>query len=214
MVSVRVLISVKFNYMYFMTSLRGKNEVQVKFEKSMHNYNVTFKSHWHHTLVCQCSSFGTYAVHKVVPITEYWSLKNWTILWHRYEVKMRLRLNLKTACTNTMPPSYINMTHWDVSAVVFVLMLFTKWYPSDYWSLKSWTSLWPHYEVKMRSRLNLKTACTTTMPPEFIDIIYWGVSAVGSLVHMLFTKWYPSKYWSLENVTIYYVATRYKWGRG
>ena len=31
-VSVRVLISVKFTYMYFMTSLRGKNEVQVKFE--------------------------------------------------------------------------------------------------------------------------------------------------------------------------------------
>ena len=24
-----------------MTSLRGKNEVQVKFEESMHNYNVT-----------------------------------------------------------------------------------------------------------------------------------------------------------------------------
>ena len=28
-------------YMYLMTSLRGKNEVQVKFEKSMHNYNAT-----------------------------------------------------------------------------------------------------------------------------------------------------------------------------
>ena len=50
-----------------MTSLQGKNEVQVKFEKSMHNYNVTLV-HWHHTLGCQCSSFGTYAVHKVVPI--------------------------------------------------------------------------------------------------------------------------------------------------
>ena len=67
MVSVRVLISVKFNYMYFMTSLRGKNEVQVKFEKSMHNYNAT-QVHWHHTLGCQCSSFGTYAVHKMVPV--------------------------------------------------------------------------------------------------------------------------------------------------
>ena len=66
----RVLISVKFNYMYFMTSLGGKNEVQVKFERSMHNYNVTLV-HWH--------------------------------------------------------------THWDVSAVVLVLMLFTKWYPSEYW---------------------------------------------------------------------------------
>ena len=38
--SVRVMISVKFNYMYFMTSLRGKNEVEVKFENSMHNYNA------------------------------------------------------------------------------------------------------------------------------------------------------------------------------
>ena len=64
---VRVLISVKFNYMYFMTLLWGKNEVQVKFEKNMHNYNATLV-HWHHTLGCQCSSFGTYAVHKVVPI--------------------------------------------------------------------------------------------------------------------------------------------------
>ena len=43
----------------------------------------------------------------------------------------------------------------------------------------------------MRLRLNLKTACTTTMPPEFIDIIYWSVSAVV-LVLMLFTKWGPS----------------------
>ena len=40
-VPVRVLISVKFNYMYFMTSLRGKNEVEVKFENSMHNYNAS-----------------------------------------------------------------------------------------------------------------------------------------------------------------------------
>ena len=36
-----LLISVKFNYMYFMTSLPGKNEVEVKFENSMHNYNAT-----------------------------------------------------------------------------------------------------------------------------------------------------------------------------
>ena len=41
---------------------------------------------------------------------------------------MRLRLNLKTACTTTMPPQFIDITHWDVSAVVLVLMLFTKWY--------------------------------------------------------------------------------------
>ena len=64
-VPVKVLIAEKFNY--FMTSLRGKNEVEVKFENSMHNYNATLV-HWHHTLGCQCSSFGTYDVHKVVPI--------------------------------------------------------------------------------------------------------------------------------------------------
>ena len=40
----------------------------------MHNYNATLV-HWHHTLGCQCSSFGTYAVHKVVPVKQtkhYW----------------------------------------------------------------------------------------------------------------------------------------------
>ena len=64
-VPVRLLIAEKLNY--FMTSLRGKNEVKVKFENSMHNYNATLV-HWHHTLGCQCSSFDTYAVHKVVPV--------------------------------------------------------------------------------------------------------------------------------------------------
>ena len=48
-------------------SLWGKNEVEVKFENSMHNYNATLV-HWHHTLGCQCSSCGTYDVHKVVPV--------------------------------------------------------------------------------------------------------------------------------------------------
>ena len=38
-VPVRLLISEKLNY--YMTSLRGKNEVKVKFENSMHNYNAT-----------------------------------------------------------------------------------------------------------------------------------------------------------------------------
>ena len=52
---------------YFMTSLRGKIEVEVKIENKMHNYNVTLV-HWHHTLGCQCSSFGTYAAHKVAPV--------------------------------------------------------------------------------------------------------------------------------------------------
>ena len=50
-----------------MTSLRGENEVEVKIESSMHNYNATLVNQ-HHTLGCQCSNFGTYAVHKVVPI--------------------------------------------------------------------------------------------------------------------------------------------------
>ena len=81
-VPVRLLIAEKFNYFmtslrgknevaenfyYFMTSLRGKNEVEVKFENSMHNYNATLV-HWHHTFGCQCSSFGTFAVHKMVPV--------------------------------------------------------------------------------------------------------------------------------------------------
>ena len=45
---------------------------------------------------------------------------------------MRSRLNLQTACTTvtTMPPWFIDITHWDVSAVFLVLMLLTKWYPS------------------------------------------------------------------------------------
>ena len=39
---------------------------------------------------------------------------------------MRSRLNFKTACTTTMPPQFIDITHWDVSAVILVLMMFTK----------------------------------------------------------------------------------------
>ena len=74
-----------------MTSLRGKNEVQVKFEKSMHNYNSTLV-HWHHTLGCQCSSFGTYAIHKVVPIRVLIAEKlNYfmTSLWGKNEVEVK-----------------------------------------------------------------------------------------------------------------------------
>ena len=52
-----------------MTSLRGKNEVEVEFENSRYNYNAT-RVHWHHTLGCQCSSFGTYAVHKMGPVKQ------------------------------------------------------------------------------------------------------------------------------------------------
>ena len=71
-VPVRAMNAKKLNY--FTTSLRGKNEVEVKFENSMHNYNASLV-HWHHTLGCQCSSFGTYAVHKVGPVKQskpYW----------------------------------------------------------------------------------------------------------------------------------------------
>ena len=62
-----LLIAEKLNY--FMTSLGGKNEVDIKFENSMHNYNATLV-YWHHTLGCQCSSFGTDAVHKVGPVKQ------------------------------------------------------------------------------------------------------------------------------------------------
>ena len=59
-----------------MTSLQGKNEVQVKFENSMHNYNATIVN-WHHTLGCQCS-FGSYAVHKVEPSNNQNVTDGWT----------------------------------------------------------------------------------------------------------------------------------------
>ena len=35
---------------------------------------------------------------------------------------MRSRLNLKRACITTMPPQFIDITHWDVSAVILVLI--------------------------------------------------------------------------------------------
>ena len=95
----------------------------------MHNYNATLV-HWHHTLGCQCSSFGTYAVHKVVPVTVLISDKFYyfmNTLWGKNEVEVKF----ETACTTTMPPYFIDITHWDVSAVVLVLMLFTKWGPSN-----------------------------------------------------------------------------------
>ena len=114
-------------------------------------------------------------------------------------------------------PINVTQAHWHHTMecrcssyrTVLILEQLTKWYLSEYCSLLNLITciLWPRNEVKMRLRLNLKTACTTTMPPQFIDMIYWGVSAVV-LVLMLLTKWYPSEYWSLKNVTIYYVATR------
>ena len=104
MVSVRVLISVKFNYMYFIISLWGKNEFQVKLEKSMHNYNATLV-HWY-ICGCQCSSFGTYAVHKVVPIRLLISEKlNYFMnsLWNKNEVEVKLE--------NSMHNYNVNIVH-------------------------------------------------------------------------------------------------------
>ena len=60
------------NWAILWPRLRGKNEVQVKFENSMHNYNVILV---HHTLGYQCSSFGSHAVHKMEPVKQpksYW----------------------------------------------------------------------------------------------------------------------------------------------
>ena len=106
LLSVRVLISVKFYYMYFMTSLRGKNEVQVKFEKSMHNYNVTLV-HWHHTLGCQCSSFGTYAVHKVVPIRLLISEK-----LNYFMSSLRSKNEVEVKFENSMHNNNATLVHW------------------------------------------------------------------------------------------------------
>ena len=70
-----------------MTSLRGKNEVEVKFENSMHNYNatlvLTLTSHIGMS-VHLYSSFGTYAFHKVGPVKQskrYWQTdrRKWSI---------------------------------------------------------------------------------------------------------------------------------------
>ena len=95
------IITEKFNY--FMTSLRGtslrgKNEFQVKFENSMHNYNATLV-HWHHTLGCQCSSFGTYAAPVRVLITYFM-----TSLWGKNEVEVKIE--------NSMPNYNVTLVHW------------------------------------------------------------------------------------------------------
>ena len=99
---IKIFIAEKLNYC--MTSLRGKNEIEVKIECSMHNYNITLV-HWHQTLGCQCSSFGTlYDVHKVVPIRVLIVEKlNYfmTSLWGKKEVEVK---RLKTTYTTTMPP--------------------------------------------------------------------------------------------------------------
>ena len=105
-VSLRVLKSIKFNYMCFMTSLRGKNEVQVKFEKSMHNCNATLV-HWHHTLGCQCSSFGTYAVHKVVPIRVLIAEK-----MNYFMTSLRGKNEVEVKFENSMHNYNATLVHW------------------------------------------------------------------------------------------------------
>ena len=114
-----------------MTSLQGKtwNEVEVKFEDSMHNYNASLV-HWHHTLGCQCSSFGTYDVHKVVPVRVLIAEKlNYfmTSLWGKNEVDVKFEDSMHNYNATLVH------WHWDVSAVVIVQCTYAvqKWDPSD-----------------------------------------------------------------------------------
>ena len=161
-VPIRLLIAEKLNY--FTTSLWGKNKVEVKFENSMHNYNATLV-HWHHILGCPCSSFGTYDVHKVIPVRLLIAEKlNYfmTSLRGKYEVEVKFE--------NSMHNYNATLVHWHHTlgcqcSSFDSYAVHTKWHPSEHWSLKNWTILRPRYEVKIRLRLNLKTACTTTMPP-------------------------------------------------
>ena len=154
MVSVRVLISVKCNYMYmyFMTSLRDKNEVEVKFEKSMHNYNATLV-HWHQTLGCQCSSFGTYDVHKVVPVRLLIAEK-----LNYFMTSLRGKNKVKVKFENSMHNYNATLVHWhhtlgcqcssfgtyDVHKVVPVRLLIAE--KLNYFM----TSLWGKNEVEVK----------------------------------------------------------------
>ena len=103
-VPVKVLIAEKLNY--FMTSLRGKNEVEVKFEKSMHNYNATLV-HWHQTLGCQCSSFGTYDVHKVIPVRLLIAEK-----LNYFRTSLRGKNKVKVKFENSMHNYNATLVHW------------------------------------------------------------------------------------------------------
>ena len=103
-VSVRLLMAEKFNY--FMTSLRGKNEVEVKFENIMHNYNATLV-HWHHTFGCQCNSFDTYAVHKVVPIRVLIAKK-----WNYFTTSLRGKNKVEVKFENSMHNYNATLVHW------------------------------------------------------------------------------------------------------
>ena len=101
---IRVLIAEKLNY--FMTSLRGKIEVQVKFENSMYNYNVTLV-HWHHTLGCQCISFGSYAVHNLVPV---WVLI--TAKFNYFMTMLRGKNGVQVKFKNSMHNYNVTLVHW------------------------------------------------------------------------------------------------------
>ena len=103
-VPVKVLIAEKLNY--FMTSLRGKNEVEVKFENSMHNYNATLV-HWHHTLGCQCSSFDTYAVHKMVPVRVFIAKK-----LNYFTTSLRGKNKVEVKFENSMHNYNASLVHW------------------------------------------------------------------------------------------------------
>ena len=103
-VPVRLLIAEKLNY--FMTSLRGKYEVEVKFENSMHNYNATLV-HWHHTLGCQCSSFDTYAVHKVVPVRALIAKK-----LNYFTTSLRGKNEVEVKFENSMHNYNASLVHW------------------------------------------------------------------------------------------------------
>ena len=104
MVPVWIFITEKLNY--FMTSLRGKNEVQVKFENSMHHYNVTLV-HWHHTLGCQCSSFGSYAIHKVVQVRVLIATK-----LNYFMISLRGKNKVQVKFENSMHNYNVTLVHW------------------------------------------------------------------------------------------------------
>ena len=131
-VPVRLLIAEKLNY--FMTSLRGKNEVEVKFENSMHNYNATLV-HWHHTLGCQCSSFDTYAVHKVVPVRVLIAKK-----LNYFTTSLQGKNKVEVKFENSMHNYNATQVHWHQTlgcqCSSFGTQSGTKWYPSKYYAEK------------------------------------------------------------------------------
>ena len=146
--------------MYFMTSLRGKNEVQVKLEKSMHNCNATLV-YWHHTLGCHCSSFDSYAVHKMVHIRVFIAEK-----LNYFMTSLRGQNEAEVKFENSMHNYNATLVHWHhtlgcpcsncdtyaVHKVVSVRVLIAK-------KLNYFTT-----SLRGKNKVEVKTACTTTMP--------------------------------------------------